>query len=128
MQTIDPVDPTILLAIELSTSTWLVAARVPGLDKPRLSRIDGGDTAALLALISSLQARAACGLGATMGIVCCFEAGRDGFWLHRLLTAHGVVSYVLEPTSILVNRRARRANRPARCRGHAARACGLSPG
>jgi transposase len=44
-----------------------------------------------------------------MGIVCCFEAGRDGFWLHRLLTAHGVVSYVLEPTSILVNRRARRA-------------------
>ena len=109
MQTIDPVNPTILLAIELSTSTWLVAARVPGLDKPRLSRIDGGDTAALLALISSLLARAACGLDATMGVVCCFEAGRDGFWLHRLLTAHGVVSYVLEPTSILVNRRARRA-------------------
>ena len=128
MQTIDPVNPTILLAIELSTSTLLVAARVPGLDKPRLSRIDGGDTAALLALISSLRARAACGLGTMMGIVCCFEAGRDGFWLHRLLTAHGVVSYVLEPTSILVNRRARRANRPARCRGHAARACGLSPG
>jgi transposase len=109
MQTIDPVNPTILLAIELSTSTWLVAARLPGLDKPRLSRIDGGDTAALLALISSLRARAACGLDATMGVVCCFEAGRDGFWLHRLLTAHGVVSYVLEPTSILVNRRARRA-------------------
>lgn len=109
MQTIAPVNPTILLAIELSTSTWLVAARLPGLDKPRLSRIDGGDTAALLALISSLRARAACGLDATMGVVCCFEAGRDGFWLHRLLTAHGVVSYVLEPTSILVNRRARRA-------------------
>jgi hypothetical protein len=36
-------------------------------------------------------------------------AGRDGFWLHRLLTAHGIAAYVLEPASILVNRRARRA-------------------
>ena len=42
-------------------------------------------------------------------MACCFEAGRDGFWLHRLLTAHGILIYVLEPTSILVNRRARRA-------------------
>src|SRR3984957_3373261 len=109
MQTIDTVNPTILLAIELSASTWLVAARVPGWEKPHLHRIDGGDTAALLALISSLQARAARGLDATIGVVCCFEAGRDGFWLHRLLTAHGVVCHVLEPTSILVNRRARRA-------------------
>lgn len=109
MQTIDTVNPIILLAIELSASTWLVAARVPGWEKPHLHRIDGGDTAALLALISSLQARAARGLDATIGVVCCFEAGRDGFWLHRLLTAHGVVCHVLEPTSILVNRRARRA-------------------
>ena len=109
MQTIDTVNPTILLAIELSASTWLVAARVPGLEKPHLHRIDGGDTAALLALISSLQARAARGLDAAIDVVCCFEAGRDGFWLHRLLAAHGVVCHVLEPTSILVNRRARRA-------------------
>ena len=78
MQTIDAINPTILLAIELSASTWLVAARVPGLEKPHLHRIDGGDTAALLAWISSLQARAARGLDATIGVVCCFEAGRDG--------------------------------------------------
>ena len=109
MQTIDTINPTILLAIELSASTWLVAARVPGWEKPHLHRIDGGDTAALLALISSLQARAARGLDAAIDVVCCFEAGRDGFWLHRLLAAHGVVCHVLEPTSILVNRRARRA-------------------
>ena len=109
MQTIDTINPTILLAIELSASTWFVAARVPGLERPHLHRIDGGDTAALLALISSLQARAARGLDAAIDVVCCFEAGRDGFWLHRLLAAHGVVCHVLEPTSILVNRRARRA-------------------
>ena len=42
-------------------------------------------------------------------VASCFEAGRDGFWLDRFLVAHGVTNYVLEPTSILVSRRARRA-------------------
>ena len=101
--------PTILVAIELSTATWLVAVRVPGSEKPHLHRVDGGDTAALLALIASVRARAAHQLNAEIGIVCCFEAGRDGFWLHRLLTTRGITNYVLEPTSVLVNRRARRA-------------------
>ena len=102
-------DHVIYLAIELSQSTWLVAMRPPGTEKPRLHRIDGGDTAGLLALISSLRARAASKLGTGIQVVCCFEAGRDGFWLQRALTAHDVISYVIEPSSILVNRRARRA-------------------
>src|SRR5215831_7996992 len=109
MQPINTVNPTIYLAIELSVSTWLIAARLPGSEKPHLHRIEGGDTAALFALISSLRARVARRLDAAIGVVCCFEAGRDGFWLHRLLTAHGIANYVLEPTSILINRRARRA-------------------
>jgi transposase len=102
-------DAVIHLAIELSSSTWLVAARLPEDEKPRLHRIGGGDTAGLLALISSLRTRVAGRLRAAIGVVCCFEAGRDGFWLHRLLTAQGVVNHVLEPASILVNRRSRRA-------------------
>ena len=57
MQLINTVDPTIHLAIELSASSWLIAARVPGSEY--LHRIDGGNTAALLALISSLRARVA---------------------------------------------------------------------
>jgi len=109
MQPIHTVNPTILLAIELSASTWLVAARVPGSEKPHLHRIDSGDIAALLALISSLRNRVARRLEAAIGVVCCFEAGRDGFWLHRLLMEHGVTNHVLEPASILINRRARRA-------------------
>ena len=109
MQPNDTNSSTILLAIELSVSTWLVAARIPGLEKPHFHRIDGGDTVALLALIASLRARVASRLGAVTSVVCCFEAGRDGFWLHRFLTAHGVDCHVLEPTSILINRRARRA-------------------
>ena len=81
MQPNDINSPTILLAIELSASTWLVAARVPGSEKPHLHRIDGGDTVALLTLISSLQAGVARRHGATINVVCCFEAGRDGVWL-----------------------------------------------
>ena len=64
MQSIDTVNPTILLAIELSASTWLVAARVPGSEKPQLHRIDGGDTAALFAL-DLVAARPCCSHGST---------------------------------------------------------------
>ena len=104
-----PSETTIPVAIELSVSSWLVAARPPGAEKSRLHHIEGGDTTALLALIAELRTRASTKLGKPAEVVCCFEAGRDGFWLHRALTMHGVTVYVLEPTSILVNRRARRA-------------------
>jgi transposase len=104
-----PSENTVHIAIELSFSSWLVAARLPGAEKARLHRIEGGNTAALLALIGELRSRASAKLGLTAGLACCFEAGRDGFWLQRLLSAHGIATYVLEPTSILVNRRARRA-------------------
>src|SRR5258708_32818387 len=104
-----PSESTVHIAIELSVSSWLIAARLPGAEKSRLHRIEGGDTAALLALFAELRSRASAKMGGEANVACCFEAGRGGFWLHRLLTAHGVAAYVLEPTSILVNRRARRA-------------------
>src|SRR6201985_1279514 len=104
-----PSETTIRIAIELGVSSWLVAARLPGAAKSHLHRIEGCDTTALRGPIAELQSRAAPTLGEAAEVACCFEAGRDGFWLHRLLTAHGVATYVLEPTSILVNRRARRA-------------------
>jgi transposase len=104
-----PSEETVYIAIELSLSSWLVAARVPGVEKPRLHRLEGGDVAALLKTIADLRSKASTKLGRTVDVACCFEAGRDGFWLHRLLTANGIAAYVLEPTSILVNRRARRA-------------------
>ncbi len=99
----------ITIAIELSRSTWLVAARLPGVEKPRFHKIDAGDTAAFLFHLSSLRGRVLDRSGVTPTFSCCFEAGRDGFWLHRFLTAQGIDNHVLEPTSILVNRRARRA-------------------
>jgi transposase len=104
-----PSENTVHVAIELAVSSWLVAARLPGAEKVRLLRIEGGDTAALLALIAELRSSASRKLGGVAGVACCFEAGRDGFWLQRLLAAHGIAAHVLEPTSVLVNRRARRA-------------------
>src|SRR3954447_9977026 len=101
--------PVLFLALELSKSAWLLAAHLPGADKPKLHRIGAGDTAALLATIAALRARVAGDSGTAVDVACCFEAGRDGFWLRRLLTANGVASHVVEPTSILVNRPARRA-------------------
>lgn len=74
-----------------------------------MHRLAAGDVTGLLALLADLRLRATAKLGQVAAVACCFEAGRDGFWLHRVLSAHDVDSHVVEPTSILVNRRARRA-------------------
>lgn len=100
---------TILVALELSNTLWLVGTRLPGVQKCRMHRIKAGDTSALLALCDQLRSRKSEIVGCPAAIICCFEAGRDGFWIHRFLTAHEIPTYVVEPTSILVNRRAKRA-------------------
>src|SRR4051812_50017692 len=101
--------PVLFLALELSNSTWLLAAHLPGADKPKLHRIGAGDTAALLATIAALRARVAGESGTAVDVACCFEAGRDGFWLHRLLTGNRGAPPVLGPTRILGDRPAPRA-------------------
>src|ERR1700727_2590970 len=106
----------IYLAIELSSSSWVIAYRVPPNDKAKLHRLEAGDGAGLLAFIAGLRHRLDPPDDASTLVVSCFEAGRDGFWLHRLLTAHGVINHVVEPTSILVTRGARRARPAGRCR------------
>lgn len=102
-------ETTVYLALELSCSSWLAAVRLPGRDKIVLHRMEAGDTVALLAFVATQRARARARAGVPVEVVSCFEAGRDGFWLHRLLFANDVFNYIVEPTSILVNRRARRA-------------------
>ena len=101
--------PIVYLAIELSATSWVVACRRPMNEKIKLHRMEAGDGNALLALISELRRKAVAEGGVDVIVASCFEAGRDGFWLHRLLLAHGVINHVVEPTSILVTRGARRA-------------------
>jgi transposase len=100
---------TIFVAIELSQRRWLVTMHSP--DRDRISRhpLGGGDHAGLLALIERVRDRAARALGAAPEVVSCYEAGYDGFWLHRLLIAAGITNLVFDPASIAVEQRARRA-------------------
>jgi transposase len=105
----DTAPATLFVALELSRSTWLVALHSPVVDKVSQHRLEGGDTEGLLALITRKRLQAAQKLGRSVRVACCFEAGYDGFWLHRWLCSRGVENRVLDAASILVDRRARRA-------------------
>src|SRR3954467_3467024 len=93
---------TLFVSIELSQKTWLVTLHSPDRDRISRHKVEGGDHAGLLALIESIRARAALKLGASPKVVSCYEAGYDGFWLHRLLMAAGITNYVFDPSSIAV--------------------------
>ena len=99
---------TIFVAIELSQKSWLVTLHSPDKDKISRQKLEGGDHAELLALIGRVRDRAARALGAVPAVMSCYEAGYDGFWLHRLLMAAGITNYVFDPASIAVDQRARR--------------------
>jgi len=100
---------TIFVAIELSRRSWLVTMHSPERDRISRHKLDGGDHAGLLTLIDSARTRAGRKLGSMPAVVSCYEAGYDGFWLHRLLTQAGITNLVFDPASIAVEQRARRA-------------------
>ena len=97
------------VAIELSKKDWLVAILSPLSERVSLYPLAAGDGKALLGLLERVCRRAEAGLGRPVEIVSCYEAGYDGFWLHRLLEEHRVRNHVFDPASLLVNRRARRS-------------------
>ena len=98
---------TLYVACELGAKEWLLTMSVsPG--APRLrARVRPGDRAGLVRALT--QAKARLGLAIDAAVRSCYEAGRDGFWPHRWLTALGVTSLVVDSSSIEVSRRARRA-------------------
>jgi transposase len=94
------------MAFELSEKDWKLALG-DGARGPSRYVVSAGDTAALLECIAKAKAR--CGLAPEVSVHSCYEAGRDGFWLHRWLVAQGIDNIVVDSSSIEVNRRARRA-------------------
>lgn len=100
---------TIYVAIELSQKTWLVTLHSPDRDRISRHKLEGGDHAGLLALIEKVRTRAAEKLGSALQVASCYEAGYDGFWLHRLLQAAGIANFVFDAASIAVEQRSRRA-------------------
>jgi transposase len=100
---------TIFVAIELSQTNWVVVIRSPERDRISHHKLTAGDFDGFLALIDTARARAGRVRGFVPAVVSCYEAGYDGFWLHRRLTAAGIANYVLDPASIAVEQRGRRA-------------------
>jgi transposase len=99
---------TLFVAFELSKASWLIGLYSPQLGKT-ISRykVDGGDIDAALERITVARVRLE-KLRKLVRVVSIYEAGYDGFWLHRRLTAAGIESRVVDAASIPVERRSRR--------------------
>ena len=94
------------ISFELGDRSWKLTFG-DGRRGPGRYNLAAGDTSAVLGCVS--KARARCGLSAQAKVHSCYEAGRDGWWLHRWLIAQGIDNIVVDAASIEVNRRARRA-------------------
>jgi transposase len=94
------------LAFELGWTHWKLAFTIGFGQKPRQRTIAARDLAALDQEIAKAKKRFQ--LADAAPVVSCYEAGRDGFWLHRYLTARGITNVIVDSASIEVNRRKRR--------------------
>src|SRR5438105_5776742 len=99
---------TVYVVFELSKTRWQLGVLLPGSEKLSRYPIAGGDLTALASGLARCRAQAARS-GKSVRILSCYEAGLDGHWLHRWLTDQGVISHEIDPSSIEVSRRARRA-------------------
>jgi transposase len=102
-----PPQQTLHLAFELGKNTWKLGFTIGVAQQPRERTIPAGDLDILQQEIARAKQRF--GLPKDARVVSCYEAGRDGFWLHRYVTAHGIQNHVIDSASIEVNRRQRRA-------------------
>ena len=98
---------TLYLAFELSNKKWKLGFTIGLGQKPRERTIDAGD---LLVLREEIRlAKKRFHLPEDTRVLSCYEAGRDGFWIHRYLLAQGIENLVVDAASIAVPRRAKRA-------------------
>jgi transposase len=97
----------LFVAFELSEKTWKLGFTIGHGQKPRERTVAARHQARLLQEVA--QAKKRFGLPETAPVVSCYEAGREGFWLHRFLQAQGITNSVVDSSSIEVNRRKRRA-------------------
>jgi transposase len=95
------------LAFELGSTKWTLGFTTAAAQRPRLRTIAARDLVGLTREIQAAKVRF--GLTADAPVRSCYEAGRDGFWLHRWLVAQGIANVVVDSSSIEVNRRRRRA-------------------
>lgn len=94
------------IAFELAEKKWKVRLG-DGCQNPSEYTIPAGDTLSLADKIGRVRHRVK--LAEECEVASCYEAGRDGFWLHRWLEREGIANVVVDPASIEVDRRQRRA-------------------
>lgn len=99
--------PTLYVAFELGGSSWKLAATTGPGQAPRLRTVPARVLPRVYDELARAKARFQ--LEPDAPVVSCYEAGRDGFWLHHALSAHAVRNHVVDSASIEVNRRQRRA-------------------
>src|SRR4030095_11039611 len=98
-----PYQSTLFLAFELGKNTWKLGFTIGVAQQPRERMIPAGDVARLQQEIARAKQRF--GLPEDAHVVSCYEAGRDGFWLHRYLVAQSIMNHVIDSASIEANRR-----------------------
>ena len=96
----------LFVSLELADKTWKLSLS-DGRRGPSRYTVDAGDTVAVLECLT--KARTRCSLSTQCKVHSCYEAGRDGWWLHRWLVEQGIDNIVVDAASIEVSRRARRA-------------------
>jgi transposase len=100
-------EPTLYVAFELGKKDWKLAMTSGFGIEPWLRTVVSGDLGAVERVLR--EGRLRFGVPAAARVASCYEAGRDGFWIHRALVGLGIVNRVVDSASIEVNRRARRA-------------------
>ena len=90
-----------LFAIELSKQSWVIGFITPFSAKISRRILSGGDWKGLLELIEEVQTRVSRETGRAVEVMSCYEAGYDGFWLHRLLEAHGIRILSIQQASMI---------------------------
>jgi transposase len=97
---------TLYVALELSGKDWKLAMTDGGV-RVRMTTVATGAVAEVVRAVT--KAKEKFGLSPGTRVMSCYEAGRDGFWIHRVLVAAGIENVVVDPSSVEVDRRQRRA-------------------
>lgn len=98
--------PALYVALELSKDTWKLGITTSRTQRARIRDVRARDQAGFLEEVA--RAKRHFRLPADASVFTCYEAGRDGFWIHRFLDGEGLTNVVVDPASIEVSRRKRK--------------------
>ena len=96
-------EKSLFAAMELSNKNWKLVFGDGSRERER--SLPARCEALLLREVA--LAKEKLGLPPEARVVFCYEAGRDGFWIDRMLKKHGFENHVMDPASIEVPRRSR---------------------